>query len=161
MSSSTSKTVLGIDAGTANTGLALLSDAEGVLDSLTLRTKPIEECGEWEGLIRRSMAIRDALVNYLDNSSVPVNMAAMEAYEDYGGGHLRMAKRRFYTPCTMAYIVQALEIAGVPVSFQRPSVVKRFKMYVPLIEGAKWLKNQHERDAALHAYYHLTIDQEL
>jgi hypothetical protein len=85
----------------------------------------------------------------------------IEAYEDFGGGHLREAHSRYFTPFLLGYVA-ARTPHRVHIHWQAASVVLRAtRAYREhweagrrgLVPGDELLTNEHLRSAACHGLH--------
>ena len=144
---------LACDPGLANTGIVVF-DGEHIVDARTITTKGNADTDPFAATVQRAFAIAHDFGLVLD--AVSPDLVAIEAYEDFGGKHMRGVRRRWTTPMAIALIAHACEARGIVPRWQKASVVMtQYRGMVKAWERTPHpcLSNEHLRSAAVHGLY--------
>ncbi|MDA3936945.1 MAG: hypothetical protein PF636_08870 [Actinomycetota bacterium] len=153
-----------IDPGLANTAVLTVDDGR-ITSSQTWTTKAHGPKPTFAEVMERGNLLADRLFELL---TMPENREAtvvIEAYEDFGGGHLRIRKgkpipNRWTTPVICALLGNTAETCLNDVVWQLASLVMTHyagykQMWAAgqkgIIPGDELVTNDHERSAACHA----------
>lgn len=152
-------TVLAVDPGVAATGVVLVCGGR-ITEVHTWTTKPAS-IDRWRDLQARAGLQALRILDHLEALPGGAHVV-IEAFEDFGGGHLREAHSRYYTPFLLGYVAARVVQHPIHLHWQAASVVLRAtRAYREhweagrrgLVPGDELLTNEHLRSAACHAVH--------
>lgn len=157
---------MAIDPGLANTGIVLFVDGR-IVDARTAVTDGNADTDAFAKTMRRVSDTAHDVATIFERFEPDV--VAIEAYEDFGGKHLREARRRWTTPMLIGALATVLP-ADV-VRWQRASVVmsqyripilawkRGDKRVMAAYPGVEYATNEHLRSAAAHGFFALAHER--
>lgn len=151
------------DPGLANSAFVTFMDGV-IVESQTFTTKADGRKVDFVKALARARVQADAFQQLLLKTGP--DHVVIEGYEDFGGGYKRTVKDRWTTPLVLARFDQVLDDRDVFVHWQLPSVVLGqlggYKHHwaagrTGLFPGDHLVTNDHERSAAVHGIYALSL----
>lgn len=156
---SPARTILAVDPGVAATGVVLLVGGR-FTEAYTWTTRP-GNIDRWRDLQARAGLQALRIVDHI--TALPAGAhVVIEAFEDFGGGHLREAHSRYYTPYLLGFVAARVSAHPVHIHWQMASVVlsatRAYREHWEagrrgLVPGDGLLTNEHLRSAACHGLH--------